>query len=92
MFPGGRSHKGGRATVPDLTVGKICDQGGEICHLRLGSLGPPSPLHCKLLFVFILFTQVLKMDEKKIQYKNPGNIGFEKTPFQLSESERDDLV
>lgn len=48
IFPGGRSHQRGRAAVPDLAMGQICDQGGEICHLRLGALGSRSAVHCEL--------------------------------------------
>lgn len=52
VFPGGGSHQRGAAPLPDLSVGQICDQGGEICHLWLGSLGSTSALHCKLIIFF----------------------------------------
>lgn len=53
IFPGGSSHQRGWAAVPDLAMGQICDEGGEMCHLWLGSLGSSSALHCNWIFFFI---------------------------------------
>lgn len=50
LFPGGCSHQGRWSAVPDLTLGKVCSHAWEVLHLRLGTLGPSSTLHCKWCF------------------------------------------
>lgn len=50
LFPGGGSHQSRWATLPNLSLGKVCDPAWEVRHLWLGTLGPSSTLHCKWLF------------------------------------------
>lgn len=50
---GGGSHQAGRAAVPDISMGEIRDAGGEVGHLRLGSLGSASTLYRKFVCFFI---------------------------------------
>lgn len=60
ILPGGCSHQGGRAALPDLPLGQICDEGEDVRHLRLGSLGSPAALHCTLFHFYCFhfdFTQ-----------------------------------